>query len=68
MHALVAPKVKKIGVKKNAESNPGRVLKFAAHNYLPISHPPMPNQVMEHLRLGFAALGLGRPMFDLKSS
>lgn len=58
----------KIGVKKNAESDPGRLLEFAGHPYLAMSHPSMPNQVKSHLRLGFRAMGLGPPMFDVRRS
>ncbi|RQS09155.1 hypothetical protein [Burkholderia sp. Bp8998] len=68
MLPLVEPQTKMIGVKKNAQANPGRLLKWRGYDYLAISHPSMPNQVEQHLRGGFAALGLGRPMFDLKRS
>jgi len=66
MRPVAEPLVGKIGVKKNARSAPGRILKFLGFDYLAMSHPSMPNQVDEHLRRGFAALGLGRPMFELK--
>jgi hypothetical protein len=68
MLPLTKSQTRRIGVKKNAEADPGRLLQFAGHKYLAISHPSMPNQVEQHLRLGFAALGLGRPMFDLRRS
>lgn len=64
MRRLVSTAPKKVGVKKRAESSPGELLDFAGVRYLPISHPSMPNQVDEHLRLGFRNLQLGRPEFD----
>ncbi|HZY17023.1 MAG TPA: hypothetical protein VFE82_01000 [Ramlibacter sp.] len=66
MAPLAKPQTRKVGVKKNAQAYPGRLLEFAGHEYLAMSHPSMPNQVAEHLRIGFAALGLGRPMFEIR--
>lgn len=67
MRVLAAPAAPNVGVKKNAMANPGRVLSFAGHSYLPISHPSMPNQVPEHLYTGYAALNLGLPLSQMPS-
>jgi hypothetical protein len=65
MRPSAEPLIKKVGVKKQAQANPGRLFKWRGHDYLPMSHPSMPNQVEEHLREGFAAMGLGCPRFDV---
>lgn len=65
MRPLATPAAANLGVKKNAMAHPGRVLSFAGHGYLPISHPSMPNQVAEHLCTGFAALNLGLPLSQI---
>lgn len=65
MRPSAEPLIKKIGVKKQAQANPGRLFKWRGYDYLPMSHPSMPNQVDQHLRDGFVAMGLGSPRFDI---